>query len=154
MGRVNETIDGVFVEIVGTKTRVGGYHTFVNTGTKLKASKELKKYTADYAKLVDKNLNTFKKLADLEQVIMQMRTRENIKDIKLTILRDYIYARTTFYRTHTATKDIRVIAGLTNIFGTDISKLEKNKALMSIAKEKLVAAMDVEIENSLKNITK
>jgi hypothetical protein len=152
MGRVNETIDGVFVNIVGTKTKVGDYHTFVNAGAKTGCSKELTKYTKEYSKMVDKHLETFKKFADLEQIIMQMRVRENVKNIKLTLLRDYIYARVTFYRTHTFTKDIRIIAGTTDIYGEDLKKLYKNKTFMAIAKSKLEAAMDVEIANSKKII--
>ena len=150
MGRVNETIEGVFVNIVGTKTKVGDYHTFVNTGSKMSISKELVKYTKQYSKMVDKHLETFKKFADLEQLIMQMRVRENVKDIKLTLLREYIYARVTFYRTHTFTKDIRIIAGTTDIYGGDLKKLYKNKTFMAIAKSKLEAAMDIEIANSKK----
>ena len=150
MGRVNETIDGVFVNIVGTKTKVGDYHIFVNAGSKLANSKELTKYTKQYSKMVDKHLETFKKFADLEQLIMQMRVRENVKNIKLSILREYIYARVTFYRTHTATKDIRIIGGMTDMYGTDLKKIYKNKSCMAIAKSKLETAMDIEIANSKK----
>ena len=152
MGRVNKTIDGVFVDIVGTGSRIGRYDEFINDGTKLKQSKELKTLVNQYQTLINKHKDSFKTLSDLEEVIMQMRVKENLKDVKLTILREYIYARCTFFRTSTQVKDIRVIVGLTTTLGDDLTKLSKNKKFMDTARIKLQEAMDKEIQSSLSNI--
>ena len=53
MGRVNKTIGGVFVDIVGSASRISKYDEFINSGKNLKSSKSLKAITADYKKLID-----------------------------------------------------------------------------------------------------
>ncbi len=87
---------------------------------------------------------------------MQLRSKETIMDeLKLSLVREYIYARCLFYREGKGTKDIRVIVGKSDIYGTDIEKLTGDVDFMDLAKEKLLKAMDSEIvENTkiLKNI--
>jgi hypothetical protein len=147
MGRVNKTIHGVFVDIVGSARRISRYDEFINAGTKLNASKGLKSYTTQYKKLIDKQKDQYRVLADLEQLIMQKRVRENIdpKQIKLSKLREYIYARVTFYRTHTSTKDIRVLVGMADMYGKTVKDIAKNKEFQVLAISKLQEAMDQEI---------
>ena len=155
MGRVNKTIDGVFVDIVGTADRISRYDKFIGSGSDITTpSKDLKKYTNQYVKLVNGVKNKLNDLADLEEIIMQMRIRENIQDVKLTVLREYIYARCTFYRTNTATKDIRVLVGTMDTFGENINDLYKDKKFMTLVKQKLTVAMDKEINFNIKKLTK
>ena len=150
MGRVNKTIDGVFVDIVGSESRISRYDEFINAGKNLKPSKGLKTYTAQYKKLIDAQKDKYRVLADLEQLIMQMRVRENMnpKQIKISILREYVYARISFYRTHTSTKDIRVLVGLADSYGKNVEEISKNKLFIQNAMEKLGAAMDEEISTN------
>jgi hypothetical protein len=147
MGRVNKTIGGVFVDIVGSASRISKYDEFINSGKNLKSSKSLKAITANYKKLIDSQKDQYRVLADLEQLILQKRVRENLnpKDIKLSILRDYIYARVSFYRTNTSTKDIRVLVGLSDMYGKTLKDIAKNKIFQEHAAIKLQDAMDFEI---------
>ncbi len=98
MGRVNKTIEGVFIDIVGSSSELSSYDQFINHGDGKKYSKELEELTALYKKEVTKSKVMFEKLASLEEIIIQMRIREDLSDIKLTQVREYIYARTPFYR--------------------------------------------------------
>lgn len=147
MGRVNKTIGGVFVDIVGSASRISKYDEFINSGKSLKSSKSLKAITADYKKLIDAQKDQYRVLADLEQLILQKRVRENFnpKDIKLSILREYIYARISFYRTNTSTKDIRVLVGFSDMYGKTLKDIAKNKIFQQDAAIKLQDAMDFEI---------
>ena len=147
MGRVNKTIGGVFVDIVGSASRISKYDEFINSGKNLKSSKSLKAITADYKKLIDAQKDQYRVLADLEQLILQKRVRENLnpKDIKLSMLREYIYARISFYRTNTSTKDIRVLVGFSDAYGKTLKDISKNKIFQEHAAIKLQDAMDFEI---------
>ena len=147
MGRVNKTIGGVFVDIVGSASRISKYDEFINSGKNLKSSKSLKAITADYKKLIDAQKDQYRVLADLEQLILQKRVRENLnpKDIKLSMLREYIYARISFYRTNTSTKDIRVLVGFSDMYGKTLKDIAKNKIFQQDATIKLQDAMDFEI---------
>ncbi len=109
MGRVNKTIEGVFIDIVGSSSELSSYDQFINHGDGKKYSKELEELTALYKKEVTKSKVMFEKLASLEEIIIQMRIREDLSDIKLTQVREYIYARTPFYRKDKKSKDVRVI---------------------------------------------
>lgn len=152
MGRVNKTIGGVFVDIVGSASHISKYDEFINSGKSLKSSKSLKAITADYKKLIDAQKDQYRVLADLEQLILQKRVRENLnpKDIKLSVLREYIYARVSFYRTNTSTKDIRVLVGVSDMYGKTVKDIAKNKLFQKDAAVKLQEAMDIEIaENEL-----
>ena len=147
MGRVNKTIGGVFVDIVGSASRISKYDEFINSGKNLKSSKSLKAITASYKQLIDSQKDQYRVLADLEQLILQKRVRENLnpKDIKLSILREYIYARVSFYRTNTSTKDIRVLVGFSDLYGKTVKDIAKNKTFQADAAAKLQEAMDFEI---------
>lgn len=107
-----------------------------------------------YTETVNELKSGMAKLAALEKIILQMRAKLNMDDIKFSILREYIYARTPFYRDDTSTKDIRVIVDKTDIQGDDMSKLNKNKPLIKSAKQKLASAMEDEINNSIKEFHK
>lgn len=88
------------------------------------------------------------KMARLEELTLQQRcigTDDNLK-IKLSFLREYVYARCPFYRRDKSTKDIRVIVSRVDIIdptnpSPSIDDLEKNEAFMQKAKVKLISAM-------------
>lgn len=153
MGRVNKTIEGVFTNIVGTSSEISTYNQFINQGEDLNVSKELQDLTDTYVKLVNDHKNTFEQLASLEEIIMQMRIKENLDDIKLSLVREYIYARTPFYRKDKKAKDVRVIVDKIEFHpevGTNIEILIGNEDFMARAKEKLVTAMDTEIKENVR----
>lgn len=153
MGRVNKTIEGVFTNIVGTSSEISTYNQFINQGEDLNISKELQDLTDTYVKLVNESKNTFEQLASLEEIIMQMRIKENLDDIKLSLVREYIYARTPFYRKDKKAKDVRVIVDKIEFHpqvGTDVTILIGNEEFMARAKEKLVHSMDSEIKENIR----
>jgi len=154
MGRVNKTIEGVFVDIVGNSSKLSGYDQFLNQGTD-NPSRELSKLTNDYKSLITNHKEVFEKLASLEEVIMQLRIRENLDDIKLSQVREYVYARTPFYRKDKVTKDVRVIVDKMEFYpegGSDINILLGNEDFVERAKYRLAQAMDNEIEENIRTI--
>ena len=152
MGRINKTIDGVFIDIVGTEDEISSYERFLNQSKNLRTSKELKNVTRLYEKMVKDNKDRFEKLASLEEIIMQMRIRENLTGIKLSLVREYVYARVPFYRVGKKSKDVRVIVNKVDLYPgaeENLDILSGNKEFMSKAKTKLLEAIDMEIAENL-----
>ena len=80
-----------------------------------------------------------------------MRIREDLSDIKLTQVREYIYARTPFYRKDKKSKDVRVIVDKMEFHPEkDLEILSGNEEFMLKAKMKLAQAMDLEIEENIR----
>ena len=134
MGRVNKLTEGVFAEMVGTSKEISKYDEFVNNiDSKSKSLKNLRK---DYENMTGSNKNLFSKLAKLEETILQIRAKESMMTgqtdlIKLSLVREYLYARYPFYRKGMTTKDIRVIVDKSEFWGEDLNILVKNKEFMS-----------------------
>ena len=158
MGRENRLTGGVFTEIVGTKDKISSYDKFINVDVDLNISQteDLVKYSNMYKTNIRMMKSGFETLAKLEEIIMQLRSKETImEELKLSLVREYIYARSLFYREGKGTKDIRVIVGKTDIYGTDIESLGNDTEFMDLAKSKLLTAMDLEVQENvriLKNI--
>jgi len=148
MGRVNKLVNGVFVDIVGTDNERSSYDIFMDLESKNK-SKDLNGFLREYRTLITENKTTFEQLSRLEEIIMQMRSMENINDIKLSLVREYIYARCSFFRMGKTSKDIRVIVDNVEFWETDMSNLFGNEKFMEKAKKKLIAAMTTEIETNI-----
>jgi hypothetical protein len=106
-----------------------------------------------YREIITKKKTEFEKIAQLEKIVMQLRSRDNVDDIKLSIVRDYVYARCPFYRDDKSTKDIRVIVK-TDSQGKTVENLLGNKEFMEQAKNKLILAMNEEINFNIKNYNK
>jgi len=154
MGRFNATIDGVFTDLVEVG-QVPSYEKFINYGNDIKPSRELKKITTEYKNLTKMFGPTVEKLATMEEIIMQMRSKENIDEIRLSIVRDYLYARCSFYRRGKLSKDIRVIVDKAEFWeDKTVDELLSNKEFMEKATSKLTKAMDGEIKNNIHEYTK
>jgi hypothetical protein len=154
MGRINKTIEGVFIDIVGNSSKLSGYDQFLNQGND-NPSRELNKLTNDYKSLIVGHKEIFEQLAALEEVIMQLRIRENLDDIKLSQVREYVYARTPFYRKDKVAKDVRVIVDKMEFHPEgdgNIDILLGKKDFMEKAKYKVAQAMDNEIEENIRVI--
>jgi NH3-dependent NAD+ synthetase len=154
MGRFNQTIDGVFTDIVEVG-QIPSYDKFLNYGDDIKQSKDLKKITSEYKTQVKTLAPTIEKLALMEEIIMQMRSKETIEDIKLSLVRDYIYARCPFFRRGKISKDIRVIVDKSEFWKfKNVDDLLKNKDFVERAISKLTKAMDNEIKNNVHQFNK
>lgn len=154
MGRFNKTTEGVFSEMIGTDKTISNYEKFLNNGKDLKVGKELQKFTNEYRSLIDNNKITFDQLAKLEEIIMQLRSLENNDVIKLSLVREYIYARSPFFRMGKESKDIRVIVGTSDNYGDNIYKLFNNQDFIDTAKEKLRKAMNDEVSINIEEYEK
>lgn len=149
MGRVNKLTDGVFADLVGTSKEIDKYDEFLNCiDSKSKNLKNLKK---EYEIMTGSNKKLFNKLAKLEEIILQIRAKESMvnggtEELKLSLVRDYLYARYPFYRKGMTTKDIRVIVDKSEFWGDDLNRLTKNNEFMSKAIDKLEKVMSVEID--------
>lgn len=154
MGRFNQSIDGVFTDLVEVG-QIPSYDKFVNYGNEIKPSKDLKKFTVEYKNLVKVFGPTVEKLATLEEIIMQMRAKESVDDIKLSLVRDYLYARCSFFRRGKLSKDIRVIVDKAEFWEVpNVDDLLTNKDFMDKAVSKLTRAMDTEIKNNVYEYSK
>jgi len=65
-----------------------------------------------------------------------------------------VYARALFYRRGKDVKDIRVVAGKTEIYGDNVQELYDNTEFMKIAKAKLLENMDRDIEQNMDSLRK
>lgn len=148
MGRINKNLNGAFSNIVsGTPA----YYTFMNEQSKLSPPKpELSRLNNEYKGLLTKHVGVIEKLATLELLIIQHRILENFseKDVKVYKLRNYLYARLPFSRLYSNSKDIRVIVGKTEQWGTNIKKLRTNQMFMNIVNDKLKTTIKSEINKT------
>ncbi|MEY4079343.1 MAG: hypothetical protein RIS80_1112 [Actinomycetota bacterium] len=94
----------------------------------LNVSKDSTHYLNLYRTLINEYKTKFEKLARLEELIMCIRAKENIDDIKLSLVREYIYARAPFYRHGHNKKTITDIV-------SKVDKQEAQNALNQAEKE-------------------
>ena len=134
MGRVNKFTTGVFTDIVGDQKELPLFDQFMRVQTILdkKSSKKLNDLLKRYNAKIVANKPVFDELAKLEDAIMRIRSRDNLtaNDIKLNVVREYIYARVPFHRKDTEAKDIRVIVGQVEEWGSDTKILFGNEEFM------------------------
>lgn len=149
MGRVNKSIEGVFTDLIGGPNEISSYEVFLRDQPTDTKSNDLKGYIENYKTIVTRNKNQFYKLAMLEEIIMQMRIKENLDGIKLTRVREYIYARCPFYRREKTAKEIRVIVDNAEFWKEDVDQLMYNKEFMNKARTKLSVAMEKEIQQNI-----
>lgn len=107
----------------------------------------INEYTDTYIEIS----HVVERLAKIEEIILQKRCmKEENLNIKLSFLRDYVYARTPFFRRDKSIKDIRVIVSRIDIIYPDktptLDDLYNNVDFMNTAKTKLIEAMS-EIQN-------
>ena len=157
MSRINKTTNGVFTNIVGNQYEFPTYDTFIKSQDSLnKPSKTLSNFLKEYKNLILKNKPTFERMANLEDVIMQIRILENFNpnDIKFNIVREYIYARIPFHRRDKEVKDVRVIVGLIHNFGSNIDDFYINSEFMDLTIKKIKDSMNNIINQNIISLTK
>ena len=100
-----------------------------------------------YKRVYDSIQYKIEHLALIEEGILQRRCLlEKPLKIKLSFMREYVYARCPFYRRDKGTKDIRVLVSRIDlIFPTNpnphLNDLYLNDEFMDMAKAKLIQAM-------------
>jgi len=165
MGRINKSIEGVFVDIVGTMERRPKYSQFINQEVPVDGSDReivLAGLLSEYDNKVSKHKMDFQQLATLEVLIMQLRTRINFKStVKLYFIKKpsrvtYIYARCPFYRKDSETNEVRVLIDNADLHTQTqddhaLSILSGNETFMNDhVYHKITRAMDEEINENLK----
>jgi len=161
MPKNNKVTERVFADLAETIGEKGAYDRFlaIDQEMGLDESATQTAMKSKYAQLAHTRAEDIKCLAAMEEIIVQMRCKQVIEsELRLSLSRDYIYARSTFYRRGKEINDIRVIVGKTTeygvapLFGTDLDTLLKDKSFRTICHMKLTEAMDKEIEKNVKQL--
>jgi hypothetical protein len=145
--------NGVFTPIIETSSRKSSFECFINNignenGPLLNSLLE------QYKEHIYEHEELFNQLAYLEELIIQIKIRENMDDIKLFIVRDYIYARTTFFTKEKERSEIRTIVDRLDKYpDKTIEDLNKDTFFMSMVSKKLKTMMDIEIEKNVKVVS-
>jgi len=148
MGKNNQLTDGVFGPIIGNNEHLN--FILLDDELGIQESPELKRCTDLYAKLLFKNKEDLDTLVLLEETIIQLRCKEAAKkDFKLSEVRGFIYARSSFFRKGKHMKDIRVVVGKISDYGNDLDALFANKPFVIQAKEKLQNAINEQIKDNM-----
>ena len=151
MGRNNVILSSVFNNVI-ENNELSNFRN-IDKDLDINITPELKEMLTLYDDILNPLMNTIKDLGKLEELIIQLRSRECIdNEIKVTIQREYIYVRSTFVRNGKETKDLRCIVGKTEVYGSDVDTILKNEPFMTMAKKALYDTMTVEIEKSIKNL--
>ena len=142
MTKIKHITDDVFTNVI----RSEAYKEFitVDDDEKIDGLKKL------YVELIEDNLLGLEEIAGVEELIIQMRCKINAEscDVKLSIVKGYIYARVPFFKPGKKLKDIRVVVGNTTEYGDNITKLSKNKTFILNSRVLLLKAMGQEILKS------
>lgn len=169
MARVNKTTKSVFADIVGSAKKFSAYDIFLDSNNPEKPSSILNRLMKSYREFVISERQKLERIALIEEMIMQFRSKENITDIKFMIVRDYIYARCPFYRKDVNTKDVRVLVCTINDVTIDakktdlssprnakifIAKLMNDEAFMTMAKKKIGEKMEEVIQANEERLAK
>lgn len=157
MPRNNKVTERVFADIAGSQTQKEAYKKFLELDKELglEESDILSLMKSTYADLLDESREAIATLARVEEIIIQIRAKEVVdSELRLSLSRNYIYARSLFYRRGNQINDIRVIVGKTSDFGDNIDELLMDEEFRTLCINKLHEAMDKEIDKNVNFLTK
>ena len=160
MPRLQKVTEKVFAEIAETPQKKGAYITFLGVDKVLGLDQDdlIQELKGMYMEIIVEQKKSITTLASIEEIIIQIRCKRVInQEIRLSLSRNYIYARSVFYRRGHKINDIRVVVGTTEDHGDDLSYLIKNEVFMSTAVISVQEAMNKEINKNvteLKTLTK
>ena len=152
MPRLNKATDRVFADIAETPQKKASYDTFLDVDRLMGVpeSRTLLGLKKTYREMVYDSKGTIDTLAAIEEIIIQIRCKEVINsELRLSLSRNYIYARSTFYRRDNQINDIRTIIGTTEEFGDDLDLLSKDELFNKICVTKLTQAMNSIIDSNI-----
>lgn len=154
MSRSNRLIDLVFSNI-NKRKNPSPVDVFLDTDKALSLPVDplLDRYKTIYSDTVKSITEELELLSILEEIIVQMRCMKSApKDFNLSITKNSIYVKLLFYRDDRKIKDIRVIAGSTLIYGTDLKALAKDQSFINLFTEKAKLVMQKEIDLSINKL--
>lgn len=150
MGKIEKLTEGVFTTIVETPNRKSLYEQFINSIGHVK-DPLLNGILTQYKEMIYEHEEVFNQLASIEELILQIKNRENLNDIKLYQIRDYVYARTTFFKNDGKKNDVRVIVDKLSLYpDKTIEDLYQDPIFMNKVFLKIMNIMDNEIEKNIK----
>lgn len=155
MPRLQKVTHKVFAEIAETAQKKGAYTTFLDIDQvlALPESEEIQELKDLYLEIIEEVKNQIGALSTLEEIIIQIRCKAVVnEEIRLSLSRNYIYARSIFFRRGNKINDIRVVVGTTEEYGDDLDALMEDQVFLSKGVVKLVDAMRREIEQNKKQL--
>lgn len=153
MVKIKKQNDGVFINIVGNHKEHSSYIKFINKSKDVNSSKELVELIKTYTRLITTHKTTFEILSIIEEIIIQMKIRENLPEMKLSKVREYVYARVPFYRKNIKSKDVRVLVDKIEFYphvNGNVNLLLDDKKFMDKAIIKITKTMDNEITENIR----
>ena len=161
MPRINKITERVFSGLEKTRDRNGAHERFLALDGELglQETESLLAWKKRYADLAENFVDDLRDLALMEEIIIQMRAKQVIhSEIRLSLSRNYVYARSLFYRRGNQINDIRVVVGKTEELGDDFNelciRLVDDPAFLLLCISKLKTAMDLEIEKTIVELNK
>ena len=155
MPRLQKVTEKVFAEIAETPQKKGSYTSFleIDRVLGLYETQELQELKDLYYDLTNRSKESISKLARLEEIIIQFRCKNVIsKELRLSLSRNYIYARSIFYRRGNKINDIRIVVGTTEDHGDDMDELIQHKPFRDLCILGITSAMEKEIENNINQL--
>lgn len=155
MPKTNEVTRRLFADIAKPPTELSSYYRFLSVDEELSlpVSEELKKYKNLYDVHTRDHADEIRFLASIEEIIIQIRCKEMIEsELRLSLSRNYIYARSMFYRRGKEINDIRVIIGTVETYGDNLGELLKDESFRLLCYTSLVIAMKIEIEKNINQL--
>ena len=161
MGRVNKSTEGVFVNIVGSNSEISKYQQFLHRSPSTILSGKYQGLMTAYSNKCSVIKMDLEQLSQLEVIIMQIRSKEDIDGniVWFQMRNKYVYARCPFYRTDQSINEMRCLIDnlefyFTDVNNPDLSILFGNPEFVEKTKEKLFAKMDDEINENIRNYEK
>lgn len=145
--------NGVFTPIIETSSRKSSFECFINNiGTD--NGPLLNSLLEQYKEHIYEHEELFNQIAYLEELIIQIKIRENMGEIKLFVVRDYVYARTIFFTKEKERSEIRTIVDRLDKYpNKTIEDLYNDDLFMSMVSKKLLTLMDSEIKKNMKVVS-
>jgi hypothetical protein len=143
----SEINQGVFVDLIATHKRKSAIQTFVDKEHFMNSSQETALLLEEYTETVISIQRELKLASLLEELIMLHRAKNNINDVKVSFVREYIYVRMNCYRPDIETKDLRVIVGTTYQYGDNVEVLFANEEFMDKARRNIESQIVEMIES-------
>jgi hypothetical protein len=155
MPRLQKVTEKVFAEIAETSQKKGSYTSFleVDQVLGLPQSEELRELKLLYEEYTGKSKKMISKLASIEEIVIQIRCKNVVsKELRLSLSRNYIYARSIFYRRGNKINDIRIVVGTTEEYGDNLGELITTTAFRDLCILDITVAMEKEIETNINQL--
>jgi len=150
MGRNVQVLRTLFSNMFRSNKNPVDEFLLIDEVMNLSNNSEIQELKKEYQSLVNMSKDVLHRVGKIEELIIQLRCRELIREnIKLSFVRDYIYARSIFYRSEKDIKDIRVVICKINDAPSKYpDRLYSNEEFITLAVHKIRDAMDIVIEKN------